>query len=165
MVPIPDVRLVILTTVIQLGFPRLPRLAPLFRADDTGRRQWASFVMRSLRIVLRIIFGVSPTDLGSFSMSSWVDLFPRLLLSDLPKLYMPTLLQLNELLFTYGPFSPECHPEPETRVPRRFRCSRRSSPEPVPSLEQPFHILIRCRLAGCHLAPAIEVSPTHRPPT
>jgi len=53
-------------------------------------------------------------------MNSWADLFPRRLLSDLSKFSMRTLLQLNELFFTYEPFSPEYYPEPETRMPHRF---------------------------------------------
>ena len=75
---------------------------------------------------------------------------------------MRTLLQLDELFFAYEPFSLECYPEPETRMPHRFVVL---PSELSGTLEQPFHILIRCRLAGCHLTPATKVSLTHRPPT
>jgi len=62
-----------------------------------------------------------PHRLGEFCDGFLGGSLPRRLLSDLPKLYMPTLLQLNELLFAYEPFSPGCHrPEPETRAPHRF---------------------------------------------
>lgn len=79
MVPIPDVRLVILTTVSQLGltsdkpsgvldpdcFPTIATPRALVRADDTVQnRQRASFFVRNLRLVLRITFVVSLIDLG-----------------------------------------------------------------------------------------------------